>query len=138
MARLEPMAVTSSSVGLGQGHTCCPARVARCFRGAACPYLLRGSCWFEHDDDLKLDPPAVEKWFFEGFTELSPGVQRIFWSPRWPTAVGRLPCTISQDFFLRPLGLQEQFYKLENFGWCRGRQLRALPLTCPNVQNLKK
>ena len=52
------MAVTSSSVGLGQGHTCCPARVARCFRGAACPYLLRGSCWFEHDDDLKMDPPC--------------------------------------------------------------------------------
>ena len=37
---------------------CCPARVARCFRGAACPYLLRGSYWFEHDDDLKVDPPC--------------------------------------------------------------------------------
>ena len=44
------MASTSSSVGLGQGHTCCPARVARCFRGAACPYMLRGRCWFDHDD----------------------------------------------------------------------------------------
>ena len=48
----------SSSVGLGQGHTCCPARVARCFRGAACPYLLRGSCWFSHDDDPEEDPPC--------------------------------------------------------------------------------
>ena len=28
------MAVTSSSVGLDRGHTCCPARVARCFRAA--------------------------------------------------------------------------------------------------------
>ena len=40
MARLEPVASASSSVGLGQGHTCCAARVARCCRAAACPYLL--------------------------------------------------------------------------------------------------
>ena len=47
----------TSSVGLDQGHTCCPARVARCFRGAACPYMLRGRCWFEHDA-LDGDPPC--------------------------------------------------------------------------------
>ena len=52
------MASTSSSVGLGQGHTCCPARVASCWRGRTCPYRLHGSCWFEHDDDLEVDPPC--------------------------------------------------------------------------------
>ena len=41
----------TSSVGLDQGHTCCPARVARCFRGAAYPYMLRGKCWFLHGRD---------------------------------------------------------------------------------------
>ena len=44
------MASTSSSVGLVRGHTCCPARVASCWRGRTCPYRLRGACWFGHDD----------------------------------------------------------------------------------------
>ena len=47
------MASTSSAVGFVQGHTCCPARVARCFRGRTCPYRLRDACWFGHDDDLE-------------------------------------------------------------------------------------
>ena len=46
MARLEPMASTSSSVSLVRGHTCCPARVASCWRGRTCPYRLRNACWF--------------------------------------------------------------------------------------------
>ena len=52
VAPLEPMASTSSAVGFVQGHTCCPARVARCFRGRTCPYRkqVRG-CWFRHDDE---------------------------------------------------------------------------------------
>ena len=58
VARLEPMASTSSSGGLVQGHTCCPARVARCFRGRTCPYRLRDACWFSHDDDPEEDPPC--------------------------------------------------------------------------------
>ena len=39
---------------------------------------------------------------------------------------------------LRPLGLQDQLFKLENFGWCRDRPYRALPYTCPDVNNLLK
>ena len=60
MARLEPMASTSSSVGLVRGHTCCPARVASCWRGRTCPHCLHGRCWFGHDDDLEEDPPCRE------------------------------------------------------------------------------
>ena len=52
------MAVTSS-VGLDRGHTCCPARVARCFRGAACPYMLRGRCCFLHEEVLSRDDAAT-------------------------------------------------------------------------------
>ena len=48
----------ASTVGLVQGHTCCPARVARCWRGRTCPYRLRDGCWFGHDDDLEEDPPC--------------------------------------------------------------------------------
>ena len=48
----------SSSGGLVQGHTCCPARVARCFRGRTCPYRFRDACWFSHDDDPEEDPPC--------------------------------------------------------------------------------
>ena len=48
----------SSSGCLVQGHTCCPARVARCFRGRTCPYRLRDACWFAHDDDPEEDPPC--------------------------------------------------------------------------------
>ena len=33
--------------------TCCPARVASCWRGRTCPYHLRDACWFGHDDDLE-------------------------------------------------------------------------------------
>ena len=58
MARLEPMASTSSSVGLVRGHKCCPARVASRWRGRTCPYRLRGACWFGHDDDLEGVPPC--------------------------------------------------------------------------------
>ena len=58
VTRLEPMASTSSSVSFVQGHTCCPARVARCFRGRTCPYRLRDACGFAHDDDLEEDPPC--------------------------------------------------------------------------------
>ena len=43
---------------------------------------------------------------------------------------------------LRPLGSQDKLYKLENSGWlvcgCLDRLSRALPLTCPNVENLEK
>ena len=53
VARLQPVASTSSSVGLVRGHTCCPARVASCWRGLTCPYRLRDSCWFDHDDGLE-------------------------------------------------------------------------------------
>ena len=28
-----------------------PSTCARCFRGAACPYMLRGRCWFLHGRD---------------------------------------------------------------------------------------
>ena len=52
------MASTSSSVGLVRGHTCCPARVASCWRGRTCPYRLHGRCWFSHDDDPEEDPPC--------------------------------------------------------------------------------
>ena len=52
------MASTSSSVGLVRGHTCCPARVASCWRGRTCPYRLHGRCWFGLDDDLGQDPPC--------------------------------------------------------------------------------
>ena len=46
------MASTSSAVGFVQGHTCCPARVARCFRGRTCPYRKQvHGCWFRHDDE---------------------------------------------------------------------------------------
>ena len=42
----------SSAVGFVQGHTCCPARVARCFRGRTCPYRKQvHGCWFRHDDE---------------------------------------------------------------------------------------
>ena len=57
MARLEPMAFTSS-VGLVQGHVSRPTHVARCFRGRLCPYRLHGRCWFCHDDDPEEDPPC--------------------------------------------------------------------------------
>ena len=50
--------LASSSVGLVRGHTCCPARVASCWRGRTCPYRLHGRCWFGHDDDLEEDPPC--------------------------------------------------------------------------------
>ena len=33
---------------------------------------------------------------------------------------------------------QDQLHTLENFGWCRDRPQRALPLTYPNVNNRKK
>ena len=52
------MASTSSSVGLVQSHTCCPARVARCFRGRLCPYRKHPGCWFGHDDDLEEVSPC--------------------------------------------------------------------------------
>ena len=44
------MASTSSSGGLVHGHVSRPTHVARCWRGAACPYLLRGRCGFGNDD----------------------------------------------------------------------------------------
>ena len=47
------------SVSLVRGHTCCPARVARCFRGVACPYMLRGRCWFLHEEVLSCDVAAT-------------------------------------------------------------------------------
>ena len=51
------MASTSSSVGLVRGHVSRPTHVASCWRRAACPYMLRGRCWFGHDD-LEGDPPC--------------------------------------------------------------------------------
>ena len=46
------MASTSSAVGFVQGHTCCTARVARCFRGRTCPYRKQvHGCWFPHGDE---------------------------------------------------------------------------------------
>ena len=58
MARLEPMASTSSSGGLVQGHVSRPTHVARCFRGRLCPYRKLHGCWFAHDDDPEEDPPC--------------------------------------------------------------------------------
>ena len=52
------MASTSSSVGFVQSHTCCPARVAKCFCGRLCPYRKHHGCWFGNDDDLEEDPPC--------------------------------------------------------------------------------
>ena len=46
----------SSSGGLVQGHTCCPARVARCFRGRLC--RKHHGCWFGHVDDLEEVSPC--------------------------------------------------------------------------------
>ena len=34
--------------------------MAICFRGAACPYMLRGRCWFLHEEVLSCDEAATD------------------------------------------------------------------------------
>ena len=51
MARLEPLASTSSAVGFVQGHVSRPTHVARCWRGHTCPYHARKCCCILHDED---------------------------------------------------------------------------------------
>ena len=47
-------------MGLVQSHTCCPARVAGCFRGRLCPYRKHHGCWFGHEDDLEEVSPCCD------------------------------------------------------------------------------
>ena len=47
-------------MGLVQNHTCCPARVARCFRGRLCPYRKKHGCWFGPGDDLEKVSPFCD------------------------------------------------------------------------------
>ena len=55
VARLEPMASTSSAVGLVRGRVSRPTHVAWCWRGHTCPCHARKCCWFRHDEDVCRD-----------------------------------------------------------------------------------